>query len=407
MLRAAVNPKYLYEERWTDLERCLLLDGYRVIGDYRDGYTVVAVDPMIEETAPLDDDLSNELNQSDLADREEIIRLMKNSADNFRAQPPDFNGSLTSARVSLETLAKNIAGIHQTKNPMNGDPAKFGAIVAYLCNQIGFCRQRRRRRGVVGVYSFVSPGAHVPIGFTEEEMVRLGRSMIAAMCYFLMKNTTDRAAFFASRCGCDKRSVKVVRFTTNGSPTVCRYSPLRSAPGCGGDLGCGVSFGLRPGFKPLPFAALTAASNKARRGPRERRGLRRGNFYLAIAARLSHSVPRTVAPITALISSSYSYSTPPAPFSACQVLLVAHLLIRRNEQIEACFFGRIQQSSILQTRPSLIPSCRDRMAVPDEQPQILRNAFVEDDLHPTRDVSAGCVLFAAKSSTLRTCSRVA
>jgi hypothetical protein len=27
----------------------------------------------------------------------------------------------------------------------------------------------------------------LPVGFTEEEMVRLGRSMIAAMCYFLIK----------------------------------------------------------------------------------------------------------------------------------------------------------------------------------------------------------------------------
>jgi hypothetical protein len=186
MLRAAVSPKYIYDERWTDLGRCLLLDGYHVTGDYSTGYSVVTVDPTIAASAPLDDDLSNELNRSDLAERDEIIRLMKNSAEDFRRQPQDFNGSLTSARVSLETLAKNIASIHQTTTPMSGDPTKFGAIVAYLRHQIGFLDEKEEK-GITGVYSFVSPGAHVPVGFTEEEMVRLGRSMIAAMCYFLVK----------------------------------------------------------------------------------------------------------------------------------------------------------------------------------------------------------------------------
>ena len=185
LLRDAVYPKYLYDERWADLERCLLLDGYQVTGDYRDGYKLVAIDPTIAATAPLDDDLSDELARSNLADHQEIIRLMNNSAADFRKQPQDFNGTLTSARVSLETLAKNIAAIHQATTPMSGDPTKFGAIVAYL-HQIGFL-EKKEEQGIVGVYSFVSPGAHVPVGFTEEEMVRLGRSMIASMCYFLVK----------------------------------------------------------------------------------------------------------------------------------------------------------------------------------------------------------------------------
>lgn len=173
MLRAAVTPKYRYDERWTDLVRCLLLDGYRVTGDYSSGYTIVAIDPTIAAVAPMDDDLSGELMRSNLADRLEIIRLMKTSADDFIKQPPDFNGSLTSARVSLETLAKNIAVVHQARIPMPGDPTKFGAIVAYLKNQVGFL-ETKEEAGIVGVYSFVSPGPHVPVGFTEEEMVRLG-----------------------------------------------------------------------------------------------------------------------------------------------------------------------------------------------------------------------------------------
>ena len=108
MLRAAVSPKYIYDERWPDLGRGLLLDAYHVTGDHSTGYSVVAVDPTIAASAPLDDDLTNELNQSDLADREKIIRLMKSSAEGFRLQPQDFNGSLTSARVSLETLTRTL-----------------------------------------------------------------------------------------------------------------------------------------------------------------------------------------------------------------------------------------------------------------------------------------------------------
>jgi hypothetical protein len=185
-LRAAVNPKYIYEERWEDLAQCLLLDGYQLRGNYNVPYTLVAVDPTITATAPVDDDLTAELKRSNLPDREKIIRLMNNSADDFRKQPPDYNGSLTSARVSLETMSKNIATTYQAKIPMTGDPAKFGAVVTYLRKDAGFLDDKEES-AITGVYAFVSPGAHVPVGFTQQEMVRLGRTTIASMCYFLVK----------------------------------------------------------------------------------------------------------------------------------------------------------------------------------------------------------------------------
>jgi hypothetical protein len=186
MLRNDVSPKYLYDERWTDLARCLLLDGYQIHGDYSTGYSLTALDPTIEAVRPVDDDLTTELLHSNLPAREDVVRLMKNSADDFCKQPQDFNGSLTSARVSLETLARNIAEVCWTKYPMVGDPTKFGANIAYLRNQVNFLSQKEET-GIAGVYAFVSPGAHIPIGLTEEEMVRLGRTMVAAMCYFLIK----------------------------------------------------------------------------------------------------------------------------------------------------------------------------------------------------------------------------
>lgn len=186
MLRNSVSPKYLYDERWSDLLRCFLLDGYHITGDYSSGYVIKALDPTIEAVRPLDDDLTAELTRSNLRDRLEVIRLMKNSAEDFCKQPQDFNGALTSARVSLESLTKSIAETFWTSAPMPGDPSKFGANIAYLRSQIGFLSQKEEA-GIAGVYAFVSPGAHVPVGLTEEEMVRLGRTMIAAMCYFLIK----------------------------------------------------------------------------------------------------------------------------------------------------------------------------------------------------------------------------
>ncbi len=32
-----------------------------------------------------------------------------------------------------------------------------------------------------------SPGAHTLVGLSETEMVRLGRSLVVSMCYFLTK----------------------------------------------------------------------------------------------------------------------------------------------------------------------------------------------------------------------------
>ncbi len=42
-------------------------------------------------------------------------------------------------------------------------------------------------KGLAGVYRFVSAGSHRPVGLTEQEMARLGRSLVSSMCYFLIK----------------------------------------------------------------------------------------------------------------------------------------------------------------------------------------------------------------------------
>ncbi len=178
---------YFFDQRLEDLRRCALLDGYRFEGyGYQSGFTLVAIEPQIEGTVAVDDDLSAELKRSGLDAGSAIAALLENSAGDFRKQPPDYNGCLTNARVALETLVRNIANTKSAgTSPQPYDPTKWGQILSYLRTS-GMITQKEEE-GLSGVYSFVSPGAHSPIGLNEEEFSRLGRSIVVSMCYFLLK----------------------------------------------------------------------------------------------------------------------------------------------------------------------------------------------------------------------------
>ena len=181
-LRSRANPKYRFDERWEDLCRCLELEGYRVDATTR---ALVPLDPTIPGAAAVEDDLSSELNRSGLPESEAITGLMEGSANAFRRVPPDYNGALTDARVTLETLAKGIAAARLASHPGTFDPTKWGQTLSYL--RTSGLLAVKQEAAIAGVYSFVSEGAHAPVGFTEEEMVRLGRSLVASLLYFLIK----------------------------------------------------------------------------------------------------------------------------------------------------------------------------------------------------------------------------
>lgn len=179
-LRNRVAPRYRYDERWDDFIHCLGLDGYRL-----EGRRLVAMDPTVEGAVPIEDDLTRELDQSVLNETPEIIRLMAASGEAFRRAPPDYNGCLTSARVALETLGKGIARARRARHPGNFDETRWGQVLAYL--RVSGLVTQEEEEGIAGVYAFISAGAHRPLGLTEEETARLGRSLAASMCYFLVK----------------------------------------------------------------------------------------------------------------------------------------------------------------------------------------------------------------------------
>ncbi len=179
-LRNRVSPRYRYDERFADLEQCLQLDGYLIANR-----KLVPIDPSIIGAPPVEDDLTRELGESGLPKAGDVIKKLGDSVEAFRASTPNYNASLNDARVALQTLATDIANVRVSAHPGTFDSAKWGSVIAYLRTS-GFITEEEER-GLVGVFGFVSPGSHRPLGFSESEFARLGRSLVAGMCWFLVK----------------------------------------------------------------------------------------------------------------------------------------------------------------------------------------------------------------------------
>lgn len=184
-LSTRINPKYRYRERFSDLCRCLQLDGYII-----DGAKLVQTDPSISDAPPLDDDLIRELQASGLPDAEEVVRKINDSSELFRSTPPNYNGCLNDIRVALETLARAIVTAQKSASTPLYDQPKWGAVLSILRN-VDFITQEEEK-GLAGVYGFVSPGSHQPLGISDEQMARLGRSLALGMCWFLVKTYQAR-----------------------------------------------------------------------------------------------------------------------------------------------------------------------------------------------------------------------
>lgn len=182
-LRANVSPKLAFDERMYDLTQCLLIDGY-IVQDKK----LLQADPSIADAAPLEDDLIIALRNSKAPQRDAIIDKINDSAQAFRYSPSDYNAALTNARVALETLAVDVAGevAQQLQITENYDPTQWGEVIGFLRNSSEITIEEEK--GLAGVFRFLSPGAHRPIGIPENQMARLGRSFALNMCWFLLQN---------------------------------------------------------------------------------------------------------------------------------------------------------------------------------------------------------------------------
>lgn len=177
-LRNDTSPKYKFDDQFSILEKSLLLDGYLT-----ENKSIKALDPNFIGVEPVEDALINELDRSSMQNMAGIIRSVKASADDFVKAQPDYNGSLTNIRVALETLVREIALEKGFTATRTGNT--WGPSLGYLKTN-GFIDQKDEN-ALASVFTFISNGSHIPLGFTEAEYVRLGRNMCTSMCYFVIK----------------------------------------------------------------------------------------------------------------------------------------------------------------------------------------------------------------------------
>ena len=177
-LRNRIKPRYRFDERWNDFLKCLLLDGFKV-----EEKTIRRLEPVIESTEAVEDDLTNELDSSSLGSSSEVIQHIKLSAESFKKASPDFNGCLSHSRIALETLVRAIA--KDRGSEINESSKVWGKSLSYL-QSIGFITNKEEG-AISSTYTFISDGAHVPVGFTEEEFSRFGRNLAMSVCYFIIK----------------------------------------------------------------------------------------------------------------------------------------------------------------------------------------------------------------------------
>ena len=177
-LRNRVSPRYRFDERWSDFEKCLLLDGFRI-----EKNKILRIEPFIESIEPVEDDLTNELNDSILTSSGEVIRHIKLSAEAFKQSSPDYNACLSHSRIALETIVREIAKHY---NLDTGEDTKaWGRSLSHLKNKEFITN--KEESAIASTYTFISDGAHIPVGFTEEEFVRFGRNLAMSVCYFVIK----------------------------------------------------------------------------------------------------------------------------------------------------------------------------------------------------------------------------
>ncbi len=161
-LRARINPKYRFDDRLEDLEKCLLLDGYMI-----EGKKLLQADPSIADAEPLEDDLIAALQDLGSPRSQDIIARINASTEAFRAPPPDYNASLVNARVALETLAGDVAEAVVARNRLlrSYNPAKWGEVISFLRTSGEITVEEEK--GLAGVFGFLSPGAHRQLGYRK------------------------------------------------------------------------------------------------------------------------------------------------------------------------------------------------------------------------------------------------
>ena len=178
-LRARVEPRYRFDQRFADLELCLNLDGYSI-----ESNALTRLDPSVSDAEPIEDDLTRDLHAAQLPNGEIVLEKIAESSAFFRSVPPNFNAALVSVRLALEALAHGIANAHAGSSTSTAK-RKWGTSIAAL-KDAGLISSEDER-AIAGVYGFISRGAHHPLGLSDMEQARLARALALSICWYLIK----------------------------------------------------------------------------------------------------------------------------------------------------------------------------------------------------------------------------
>ncbi|MCC6241801.1 MAG: hypothetical protein IT353_03125 [Gemmatimonadaceae bacterium] len=179
-VRADAGTKYVFDERLTDLWRCLRIDGWEA-----DGTSLVREHPSSTELIELRDALEAELSMSSIDDDREIRLCLERSARAFSNSPPDYNASSTNIRVALEPVVRKTAESVAARRKVPSPKDKWGAAVSFLRSQDII--SARDEAALTASYEATSAGAHVPKGMSEREWARMIRALDQAWLYYVLK----------------------------------------------------------------------------------------------------------------------------------------------------------------------------------------------------------------------------
>lgn len=180
VLYAAAPVKHVFTSGIEELERWALHDGWIV-----EESALVRVTPAAEEATGIRDKFLQDIAMSGLDGDEAIKTAIESSSKSFVAQPPDFNGSTTKVRIALETVARRAAAVIESKKSGGFPDYQWGKALQFL--RVAGVIEIQEEEMLARVYTFISPGAHVPKGVTAEEWARLARTFGLSSAYFLLR----------------------------------------------------------------------------------------------------------------------------------------------------------------------------------------------------------------------------
>ncbi len=182
ILYSAAPVKHVFTSGVADLARWALHDGWIVEND-----TLVRITPAAEEATGIRDKFLQDIRSSGLDGDRAIESAVETSSKSFVATPPDFNDSTTKVRIALETMARRAARAiaKKTHGDYRDESGSWGKALAFL-RSTGVIEQKEEEI-LARVYTFISPGAHIPKGVTAEEWARLARTFGLSSAYFLLR----------------------------------------------------------------------------------------------------------------------------------------------------------------------------------------------------------------------------